>query len=86
MADRWLRARTYTARVPGWGALSGAPQAQLATEYSAGGRQLRWPVTWLHDAPRPKCSRATWIPGDVMRYVHLDKGDLYRDFDLRSPF
>lgn len=22
----------------------------------------------------------------VMRYVHLDKGDLYRDFDLRSPF
>ncbi len=22
----------------------------------------------------------------VMRYVHLDKGDLYRDFDVRSPF
>jgi site-specific recombinase XerD len=22
----------------------------------------------------------------VMRYVHLDKGDLYRDFDRRSPF
>jgi hypothetical protein len=22
----------------------------------------------------------------VMRYVHLDKGDLYRDFDQRSPF
>jgi integrase len=22
----------------------------------------------------------------VMRYVHLDKGDLYQDFDLRSPF
>ncbi len=22
----------------------------------------------------------------VMRYVHLDKGDLGRDFDLRSPF
>jgi site-specific recombinase XerD len=22
----------------------------------------------------------------VMRYVHLDKGDLYRDFDMRSPF
>jgi len=22
----------------------------------------------------------------VMRYVHLDKGDLFRDFDLRSPF
>jgi site-specific recombinase XerD len=22
----------------------------------------------------------------VMRYVHLDKGDLSRDFDLRSPF
>jgi len=22
----------------------------------------------------------------VMRYVHLDKGDLHRDFDLRSPF
>jgi site-specific recombinase XerD len=22
----------------------------------------------------------------VMRYVHLDKTDLYRDFDLRSPF
>jgi site-specific recombinase XerD len=22
----------------------------------------------------------------VMRYVHLDKGDLYRDFDLRTPF
>ena len=22
----------------------------------------------------------------VMRYVHLDKGDLCRDFDLRSPF
>ena len=22
----------------------------------------------------------------VMRYVHLDKGDLYRDFDERSPF
>src|SRR5207247_808721 len=22
----------------------------------------------------------------VMRYVHLDKGDLYRDFDLRSAF
>jgi integrase len=22
----------------------------------------------------------------VMRYVHLDKSDLYQDFDLRSPF
>ena len=22
----------------------------------------------------------------VMRYVHLDKGDLGRDFDLRAPF
>ncbi len=22
----------------------------------------------------------------VMRYVHLDKGDLYRDFDARTPF
>jgi hypothetical protein len=22
----------------------------------------------------------------VMRYVHLDKGDLARDVDLRSPF
>jgi integrase/recombinase XerD len=22
----------------------------------------------------------------VMRYVHLDKGDLYRDFDERTPF
>ena len=22
----------------------------------------------------------------VMRYVHLDKGDLYQDFDLRTPF
>jgi len=22
----------------------------------------------------------------VMRYVHLDKGDLFRDFDLRSPY
>lgn len=22
----------------------------------------------------------------VMRYVHLDKGDLFRDFDQRSPF
>ena len=24
--------------------------------------------------------------GMVMRYVHLDKGDLARDVDLRSPF
>ena len=22
----------------------------------------------------------------VMRYLHLDKGDLGKDFDLRSPF
>lgn len=22
----------------------------------------------------------------VMRYLHLDKGDLGRDFDLRAPF
>jgi len=22
----------------------------------------------------------------VMRYVHLDRGDLARDFDLRTPF
>jgi len=22
----------------------------------------------------------------VMRYVHLDKGDLSRDFELRTPF
>jgi hypothetical protein len=22
----------------------------------------------------------------VMRYVHLDKGDLYRDFEMCAPF
>jgi integrase len=48
----------------------------FATEYLRNGGEI--------ERLRRVLGHTTYVM--VMRYVHLDKGDLYRDFDLRSPF
>jgi site-specific recombinase XerD len=48
----------------------------FATEYLRNGGEI--------ERLRRILGHTTYIM--VMRYVHLDKGDLYRDFDQRSPF
>jgi len=71
--------------------LQGVPRKRVNSSFGVRAHKLRHTYATEYLRQGGEIERLRRILGHttyvmVMRYVHLDKGDLARDVDLRSPF